>query len=148
MRGRGDSAMTAKDAKTEMMEAREAAIAALDTKLANLSEWKIFRSIDRALFALDAKPIAAPVIRIGRPRIRLNGGDQPSYMALADRALTEAGKPMSTTDIVGYIGRHRALAGDKARIVIQSSLSKDKRFKSIPWAGSRAWWYADRPVPQ
>jgi hypothetical protein len=36
----------------------------------------------------------------------------------------------------------------KAKIVVQSSLSKDKRFKSVPWEGKRAWWYADRPIPK
>ena len=140
--------MTAKDAKTEMMEAREAAIAALDTKIGNMSEWKIFRSIDRAIHALEPKSKAIPLTRVQyRPRIRLTGSP-PSYMSLADKALTETGKPMTTGAIVDYIGRHRVLTGDKAKIVIQSSLSKDDRFKSIPWAGGRAWWYADKPVPK
>ena len=71
-------------------------------------------------------------------------------MSLANQALTETGKPIRTNDLVDYIARHRPLSGDpaKARIVIQSSLSKDKRFKSVPWEDKRAWWYADRAVPK
>jgi hypothetical protein len=142
--------MTTKNAKAEMMKAREAAIAALDAKLGNLPEWQIFRSIDRALVALEPESSPLPVVR-HKPRLRLNGPViQPSYMSLADRALTEAGKPMTTFAIVDYIGKHRLLTGDpsKTRIVIQSSLSKDIRFKNVPWQGGRAWWYADKPLPE
>ena len=48
-----------------------------------------------------------------------------------------------------YVAAHR-LIGDpkKARIVVQSSLSKDVRFESVAWRGGRAWWYADKPVPK
>jgi hypothetical protein len=53
--------------------------------------------------------------------------------------------------MLDYIAERRPLSGDniaKAKIVVQSSLSKDKRFKSVPWEGKRAWWYADKPLPK
>jgi hypothetical protein len=144
--------MTTKTAKTEMMQAHEAIAAALDAKIGDMPEWKAFRAVDRALLALEAEPVAMPksLQRFTiRPRPRLNG-EHPSYMSLADKALTEAGKPITTTGVVEYIAAHRPLSGapDKARTVIQSSLSKDKRFKSVPWEGRRAWWFADKPVPK
>ena len=64
---------------------------------------------------------------------------------------SEAGKPVRTNKLMEFIAQHRPLSGDdpaKAKIVIQSSLNKDKRFKSVPWEGKRAWWYADRPIPK
>jgi hypothetical protein len=145
--------MTAKTAKNEMMQAHEAIAKVLDAKFANVPEWQAFRAIDRALLALEdeqPEPIKAAPQITHRPRIRMNG-EQPSYMSLADQALTEAGKPVSTHKLMEYIGARRPLSGDdpeKARITVQSSLSKDKRFKSVPWDGKRAWWYADRPVPK
>jgi hypothetical protein len=148
---RGD-AMTNKSAKAEMMQAHEDIAAALDAKLSTMPEWRAFRALDRALLALEAEPEPAPAPKAipsaHRPRLRLNGA-HPSYMSLADKALSEAGKPVSTADIFAYIAARRPLSSDadKARIVIQSSLSKDKRFESVPWAGRRAWWYAGRQVP-
>jgi len=147
--------MTPKTAKTEMMQAHEAIAAALDAKIGNMPEWKAFRAVDRALLALEAErpmPAGPASLKITSQikRRRLNGGAYLSYMALADQALKQAGKPVSTPGIVDYISKHRPLLGDpdKAKIVIQSSLSKDKRFESVPWEGRRAWWYADKPIPK
>lgn len=120
--------------------------------IGNMPEWKAFRAVNRALLALEAEPAATPkpqprlAIRV-RPRLN---GEFPSYMSLADKALTDAGKPIPTTGVVEYIAARRPLSGtpDTARTVIQSSLSKDKRFRSVPWEGRRAWWFVDRPVPK
>lgn len=144
------SAMTTKNAKDEVMQARNAALAALDSKIGNMPEWQIFRHLDRALLALEEnQPTLPPFLQKARQRPRVNGA-HPSYMTLADQAITEAGKPVRTNKLMEFIAQHRPLSGDpaKAKIVIQSSLSKDKRFKSVPWEGKRAWWYADRPVPK
>jgi hypothetical protein len=152
--GKRFNVMTTKNAKDEVIQARNAAFAALDSKIGNMPEWRIFRHLDRALLALEedqsAQPPTLPVTPRPRTRLHLNGA-HPSYMSLADRALTEAGKPLRTDKLMQFIGQHRPLSsGDpaKAKIVVQSSLSKDKRFKSVPWEGKRAWWYVDRPVPK
>jgi hypothetical protein len=146
--------MTAKTAKSELLKAHEAIAAALDAKIGNMPEWQAFRHLDRALLALEEEhpeQMPTPPV-VPRPRIRprINGA-HPSYMSLADQALTETGKPIPTNKIMDYIAQRRPLSGEdpaKAKIVIQSSLSKDKRFRSVPWEGKRAWWYADRPVPR
>jgi len=145
--------MTTKTAADEMMAAREAIAAALDAKIGNMPEWQAFRAADRALLALAlSQPSASKSIPIPRPRLRINDGAPIPYMTLADKALTEADKPLTTAEVVDYIGKHRPLPnppGDRQRvkITIQSSLSKDERFRSVPWQGGRAWWYANRPVP-
>jgi len=140
--------MTTKTAKSETMQAREAMAAVLDAKIGNMPEWKAFRAIDRALLALETEqPSTLPLLA---RKARINGAP-PSYTSLADQALTETGKPVSTNKIMEFIGKRRALSsGDpaKAKIVVQSSLSKDKRFKSVPWEGARAWWYTDKPLPK
>jgi hypothetical protein len=72
-------------------------------------------------------------------------------MSLVDKALTETGRPIPTNKIMDYIAQRRPLSGGdpaKAKIVVQSSLSKDRRFISVPWEGRRAWWYADKPIPK
>ena len=146
--------MTAKTAKKEMIQAHEAIAAALDAKIGNMPEWQAFRHLDRALLALEAEqpeqpPAPAAEPRTRRPRQQINGAN-PSYMSLADQALTETGKPITTNNLMEYIGQRRSITGDpaKAKIVVQSSLSKDKRFRSVPWEGKRAWWYVDRAVPK
>lgn len=145
--------MTAKTVKREMMQAHEAIAAALDVKIGNMPEWQAFRAIDRALLALELEQPAAPKVEPQadrKPRIRINGEHVP-YMTLAVQALEEAGKPVTTIKLMEFIAARRPLSGNdpiKAKIVVQSSLSKDKRFKSVPWEGFRAWWYADKPVPK
>jgi hypothetical protein len=140
--------MTTKTAKDEVIQARKAAITALDSKIGNMPEWQIFRHLDRALLEFEAEP--TPRAPSQRVRVRLNGA-HPPYMSLADQALTEAGKPLRTDKLMQFIGQRRPVSSSepaKAKIVVQSSLSKDKRFKSVPWEGKRAWWYADRPIPK
>ena len=140
-------------AKTELMQAHEQMAAVLDAKFSNVPEWKAFRAIDRALLALEIEHTSGitgnGAQRIGR-RVHLKPGAIPSYMSLTDKALTETGKPITTDNLMVFIGQHRQLASDpdKAKITVRSSLSKDKRFRSIHWEDSRAWWYADRPVPK
>jgi hypothetical protein len=139
-------------AKTELMKAHETMAAVLDGKFSHVPEWKAFRSIDRALLALETEHAAAGNgAQRAVPRHRERIGQPPSYMSLADKALTETGKPITTDNLMTYIAQHRALSGGdaaKAKIVVQSSLSKDKRFRSVPWEGKRAWWYTDRAVPK
>jgi hypothetical protein len=144
------NAMTTKTAKDEVMQARKAAIAVLDSKIGNMPEWQIFRHLDRALLEFEPEPTPKAPSQPPRVRVRLNGA-HPSYMSLADQALTEAGKPLRTDKLMQFIGQRRPVSSDdpaKAKIVVQSSLSKDNRFKSVPWEGKRAWWYADRPIPK
>lgn len=134
-------------AKTEMTKAHEAMAAVLDAKLADVPEWQAFRAIDRALLALETeRPDARPLKINPAPR----SARILSYTALTAKALEETGKPITTPLLVQFIGQRRPLDGnpEKAKVNITSSLSKDDRFKSIPWDGGRAWWYADRPVPK
>lgn len=141
-------------AKTELMHAHEAMAAVLDAKFGNVPEWKAFRSIDRALLALETEQTnsgvsrKASAVRVGRPRV--HGDAPPSYNSLTDKALQETGKPIPTVPLLAFIGRHRDLGNDleKAKINVTSGLSKSKQFRSVPWEGGRAWWYADKPVPK
>jgi hypothetical protein len=126
-------------------------MALLDAKLANMPEWKAFRAIDRALLSAsdaDRGEGGAPVHRV---RPRLNGhGQTPSYTALTDMALKERGKPIPTPLLMAFIGSRRMLDPDaeRAKVTVTSTLSKSPLFKSVPWEGGRAWWYADRPTPK
>jgi len=134
-------------AKSEMMKAHEAMATVLDAKFANVPEWQAFRSIDRALLALETEQAPAQSAQ-NKPLLRILS--TPSYTSLTAKALDDTGLPITTPKLVQFIGQHRKLGDDpeKAKINITSSLSKDDRFKSIPWEGGRAWWYADRPVPK
>jgi hypothetical protein len=141
--------MITKSAKEEMMQAHEAMAKVLDAKLANTPEWQAFRAIDRALLALDLASAPTPPLRIlPPPKSRINKGPTP-YVTLAERALTEAGKPLPTPKMIEYIGKYRELGDiEKAKVNITSSMSKDERFKSVEWANGRAWWLVGKPIPK
>jgi hypothetical protein len=140
----------------DLLDAHEAMAAVLDAKWPDLKEWKAFRAIDRALLAAltktaTSRPPPTPLVRPWHQRLRMTPDGTPiPYMTLAERALGETGLPQSTTALMTYITAHRPVSGDpkNVRNVVQSSLSKDERFRSIPWEGGRAWWYADKPVPK
>ena len=122
----------------------------LDSRLANMPEWKAFRAIDRALRGRDADRAERDAL-VHRVRRRLNGhGQTPSYTALTDMALKERGKPIPTPLLLAFIGSRRALDpdADRAKVTVTSTLSKSPLFKSVLWEGGRGWWYADRPVPK
>jgi hypothetical protein len=139
---------TVMTAKSELMQAHEAMAAVLDAKFSQVPEWKAFRAIDRALLALEAEqPIMtlnAPVHFFSRKKQEL------SYNSLTEMALKEMGKPITTPQLVAFIGARRKLDPDpkKAKINITSSLSKSSQFENVEWEGGTAWWYTGRPLPK
>jgi hypothetical protein len=141
-------------AKTELMQAHETMAAVLDAKFSHVPEWKAFRSIDRALIALEVEhsgvAAAATPSASAHPRTNGHANGIPSYTALTDMALKEKGTPVPTPQLIAFIGERRKLDADpkKAKTTITSTLSKSPLFESVPWQGGRAWWYADRPVPK
>lgn len=137
-------------AKTELMQAHEAMAAVLDARLGNLPEWKAFRAINRALFAEGEGSLAPTTQRIRPHLFNGSGAGKPSYTALTSKVLEERGKPIPTPALMEFIGAHRKLDADydRAKVTVTSTLSKSPHFKSVPWEGGRAWWFADRPVPK
>lgn len=134
------------DARDQIKIARAELADALDIKFANDPIWKAFRAMDRALESFDhAKPRSAS--------FKLDSGKTigliPTYTTLARQAIIEADRPITTPELMDYIGRHRKLAAppEKAKINVTSSLSKDEKFESIPWEGGRAWWLKGRDLP-
>jgi hypothetical protein len=139
--------------KSELLKAHEMMTTVMNAKFGNAPEWNAFLAVERALLAelqRDTGMTFSEPVR--RERVRLNGhDDQPqSYNALTDQALQERGKPIPTPLLMEFIGARRKLDpdADKAKTTVTSTLSKHPRYKSVPWEGGRAWWYADRPVPK
>jgi hypothetical protein len=150
--------------KTELTQARADMLAVLDEKLAAMPEWRAFRAMDRAIAALNGHdsqndpfghdspfPRNSPAMK--RERVRLVERVSrlpPSYATLGLQALGDEGRPLTTDEMLAYIGGLRDLGPDpdKARINVQSSFSKDPRIQSIPWVRGRAWWFADREPPK
>src|ERR1700722_19973198 len=136
------------DARDEIKLARAQLAEALDAKLAGDPLWKAFRAMDRALDSLEhsSVPRTQPfVLETGRT-VQL----VPTYNVLARQAILDVGRPVPTAEIMEFIRRHRKLSADpeKAKVNVTSSLSKDKRFKSVPWENGRAWWFGDEPPPK
>lgn len=140
------------DTKADLIQAHADMVAVLDAKMANLPEWKAFRSIDRALIGLinapakneESKSAAARTFR----KLKLKS-PKSSYVDMGLAALDITGKPLPTTELVKFIAERRDLDDlEKARINIVSAFSHDERMRSISWIGGPAWWHADRPIPK
>ena len=145
----------------DLLRAREDLALALDAKLKDLPEWRAMRAIDRAIAALAANPFLSPSRVPVRPLVpprRQVGGESatgstprlyPTYTALARSFIEFKSAPITTPELIEFIGKNRPLHPDpeKAKVNITSTLSKDKEFVSIPWEGGRAWWLSDRTLP-
>jgi hypothetical protein len=134
-------------AKSELMQAHEAMAAVLDAKFSQVPEWKAFRAIDRALLALEAE---LPIVTLDTPVHFSRKKQELSYNSLTEMALKQLGRPVTTPQLMAFIGARRDLDPDpkKAKINITSSLSKSSQFENIDWDGGTAWWYAGRPPPK
>ena len=140
--------------KTDLLKLREEWAAVLDVKLADMLEWRTFRTFDRALMGGDAVPNPAPLSNAAQYGIRKITLVPPirrtaTYTTLADQALDYFKRPITTPELMEFIGKHRVIDEDpeKAKINVASAMSREKRFKSISWGAGRAWWFADQPVP-
>lgn len=136
------------NARDEIKLARAQLAEALDARLAGDPLWKAFRAMDRALDSLEQShvPKTQPYVLDTGRTVHL----VPTYNVLAKQVILDAGRPVPTSEIMEFIRRHRKLSADpeKAKVNVTSSLSKDKRFKSVPWENGRAWWYGNEPPPK
>jgi len=138
-------------AKAELTVAREAMLAVLDAKLADMPEWRAFRAIDRGIAALDGDVIkrAGATIPTLHP-VYIRARSTPSYGDIAVEALRAVEYPMTTPEIIDKIEQSRGQKFDdteKAKVNVTSSLSRDERVRNIPWKGGKAWWLSDQDVP-
>jgi hypothetical protein len=137
------------DAKEQLLKSRSELFAVLDAKFKDVPEWRAYRAVEAALYAFMNGVMVTPP---KRERVRLiEETDEPaSYVELALKALDTHGRPMSTPELVDFIGRHRKVPPDpqKARTNISSGFSRDKRLRNVSWHNGRAWWFSDRAVPE
>lgn len=150
---------------------REDLASILDAKLKDMPEWRAMRAIDQAIAALQERPAtpAQPKVPPRRQSTTIwpDANRQspptaaewslanptrayPTYTNLATEIIGDKGSPVTTAELIDYVGKHRPLGPDqeKAKVNITSSLSKDERFVSVPWGNGRAWWLANRELPK
>jgi hypothetical protein len=137
--------MTVKDA---LLQARAEMVLVLDAKIGGMPEWRALKAIESAIAAVDAPPAVGGVEEA--PRRRERRGAAPSYVDLAIEAMKAKRAPVTSGEVFEFIRSRRDFGVDakRARINIQTALSKGDRTRSVPWRGGRAWWYADREVPK
>ena len=142
--------MTANAARIELLQAHDAMASVLDSKLANMPEWKAFRAIDRALIALE---VAADAPKTDpTPAVQKTNQERPDtplgYVALTRMLFRTTGKPATTSEVIDFICNHRSFPDmAKAKVNITSSLSKEADFRNIVWNLKKVWWWADRDPP-
>ena len=111
-------------AKSELMQAHEAMAAVLDAKFSQVPEWKAFRAIDRALLALEAE---RPILPTHAPYF-LRKKQVLSYNSLTDMALKETGKPITTPQLMAFIGERRGLDPDPKKAKINITSKSQQKF--------------------
>ena len=145
--------------KQELQKAREELAKGLDAKLHDMPERRAIRAIERAILAMTTEENDREPLEPAKPpkthvEIKFPGGSAVrlhlTYTRLTALASEEKGKPITTPELMEFIGKNRPLDSDleKAKINVTSSLSKDKKFKSVPWENGAAWWWSDREIPK
>jgi hypothetical protein len=130
--------------RDQLLKTRDALLAVLDAKLKDVPEWTSYRAVEFCLQAGGSIEASMP-LKTRRRRIEA----QEPYADLAIKAIESSGRPMSTQEVVSFIGAHRQIPPDpqKAKFNIGSGLSRDKRLQNVTWQGGRAWWHAGQSLP-
>jgi hypothetical protein len=133
------------DAKDQLLKSRADLAAVLDEKFKSVPEWRAYRAVEAALnaFLTGSESPAPRRSRSSEP------SESHSYANLSLKAIDDAGRPLTTAEIVEFVSRHRDVPNDpqKAKLNIGSGLSRDERLRNIPWRGGKAWWRANQPLP-
>jgi hypothetical protein len=135
--------------RKKIIDAFEALACALDQKLGTMTEWTALRAIGQMMVESVTQPQSAQNRPIARQfhRTPFRSGNVTPYMTIADSALQQAGKPLTTTELVNFISAQKGVNPARIKGVIASTLSKDKRFCSVKLDDKRAWWYTNKDVP-
>jgi hypothetical protein len=102
-------------------------------------DFKAIQALDQAIAALGGRPTT------------FNGSD-PSRLtqpSAARRVILERGVPVPTKELlqgVQKLGVH--VGGKNPAGNFVSVLSANDDFVSVDWGDGKAWWVADRPLPQ
>lgn len=120
----------------------------LERALEAMPEFRRLKVIQKALADLAAigagKNVIADTFKLTLPSKLASSINQA-----AGFALEEVGYPLSTQELLKATPRYgRTVGGQNPATNLSNSLSSDKKFQSVPWDGGRAWWFANRPVPQ
>jgi hypothetical protein len=136
--------------RDELIEAQSARSTVLDEKLRDMTEWRAYRAISKAIAALNGAVKSSELAAVGiAPRLKLQRQRTDlSYAEIAILLLQQAGRPMASRELIPAIAEHRGVDGSEKRVVISTALSRDKRLKNIPWRNGTAWWLVDRELPQ
>ena len=104
-------------------------------------------------------PVVAPtqVGRIVAPptiqgsRISVTAAAMSAGVSQGDAAhlvLSERGEPVPVVELLDHVRAEGAVVeGKRPHINLSSTLSRDKRFRTVRYEGRPAWWLADRPFP-
>lgn len=106
-------------------------------------------STDRGWWIADAEQEAEKNQKQSGPPARWATISGSSYPDLAVRALTEAGAPLATPEMIEFIAKHRTLRDNTRKTVVNitSSFSHDERLQNIHYGGRRMWWLVGKPLP-
>lgn len=81
----------------------------------------------------------------GSPTITHSSSSRANLVATI---IEEAGAPVTTKDLLDALGkRGEEIGGKDPMINLASTLSRDKRFRSVSYRNSKAWWFTDKPYP-
>ena len=148
--------------KTVILRTRRLLASALGEKMKKAglaSEWEALKSLDELLLQELENPVAdSPVERLAlkQPGTFYAGSfamgtpvRPKTYVELAAELIEKEKQPVRSASLVEYITKKRDIRNlSKAKINIISAMSHDQRFKSYDWKNGKAWWWAEKPLPQ
>jgi hypothetical protein len=146
------------------LELLNQAIAQLEAKVAQNPDVVALRAMLQARTAITGLgPSQATLAALGALVPMMEPGDsieqtsadsyalrrrRPSQADAAAMGLSEAGAPLGTRALIPFVEKHgQPVGGDDPVLNLSSIMSKDPRFESIEWRGTRAWWFKGRPTP-
>jgi hypothetical protein len=124
-----------------VIDAMVAMRSAIEQKLLSNADYVMLCSLDAAIRAHN---VGISAIWVG-PQA---AGRNQSQTDVAHAVLAEIGQPTPTNELLAAVSRKGiSIGGANPNTNFSSALSRDLRFKSVHWNGSRRWWFTDLAMP-
>ena len=106
--------------------------------------YRALMALREAIAAIEATQDGQPMITVRR---RQRPASSPSRADVAHNMIKEAGRPLSTQELVALLKDAGHEVGGKGPMInLASTLSRDERFESVSTPNGKAWWIVNAPL--
>jgi hypothetical protein len=143
--------------KTETLDALDALIAKVETRLALTPDYIELTALRKARAEIDAASHRRTETMVddqtGERLMLVPTGDfakkkAPNQLDATMMVLGQAGQPLTISELISRVRAVGGTVGGKHPATnLGSTLSRSDEIVSVRWRGEQAWWFKSKPLP-